>query len=96
MFFDELPPDTSTYMIAGYAIFFIVSAIYLVSFFLRERNLNRDLSTLETLQDEQQAQPTPKPAPLKPAPPRQQAKPKASRTKTTKAGKPQKKSARKR
>ncbi len=95
MFFDELPPDTSTYMIAGYAIFFIVSAIYLASFFLRERNLNRDLSTLETLQDEQQAQAAPKPAAPKPVQPRSQTKAKASRAKTTKTRKPQKKTARK-
>ena len=55
MFFDALPPDTSSYMIAGYAIFFLITAIYLVSLFIRTRNLNQDLSTLRTVQEERQA-----------------------------------------
>lgn len=64
MFFQETPPDTSAYMIAGYAVFFIVTAIYLISLFLRWRNLQRDLSTLEELQKEngQPAKPTRKTA----------------------------------
>lgn len=52
MFFQDTPPDTSTYMIAGYAVFFIVMAIYLISLFVRARNLNQDLTTLENLQQE--------------------------------------------
>ncbi len=49
MFFQEPTPDTSGYMIAGYAVFFIVGAIYLVSLFVRNRNLRRDLETLEEI-----------------------------------------------
>jgi hypothetical protein len=49
MFFQEATPDTSGYMIAGYAVFFIISAIYLISLSLRNRSLQRDLETLETL-----------------------------------------------
>jgi len=49
MFFQEPTPDTSGYMIAGYAVFFIVSAIYLLSLFIRNRSLQRDLETLEEL-----------------------------------------------
>ena len=45
----ESTPDTSAYMIGGYAVFFIVSAIYLVSLILRNRNLQRDLETLEEM-----------------------------------------------
>lgn len=45
----EPTPDTSAYMIAGYAVFFIVSAIYVVSLFVRNRSLQRDLETLENL-----------------------------------------------
>jgi len=45
----EPTPDTSAYMIAGYTVFFIVSAIYLVSLYLRNRNLQRDLETLEEM-----------------------------------------------
>jgi hypothetical protein len=45
-------PDTSGYMIAGYAVFFIVSAIYLLSLFIRNRSLQRDLETLEHMESE--------------------------------------------
>ncbi len=45
----EPTPDTSAYMIAGYAVFFIVSAIYVASLFIRNRSLQRDLETLEGL-----------------------------------------------
>ena len=45
----ETTPDTSGYMIAGYAVFFIVSAIYLFSLTVRNRSLRRDLETLEQL-----------------------------------------------
>jgi CcmD family protein len=49
MFFLETPPDTSGYMIAGYAIAFVVMLIYVASLILRYRNLNRDLSMLEEM-----------------------------------------------
>ena len=52
-FFQEPPPDTSGYMIAGYAIFFVVMAVYLASLFIRWRNLNQDLRMLEELEEEQ-------------------------------------------
>jgi hypothetical protein len=48
----ESTPDTSAYMIGGYAVFFIVSAIYLLSLFIRNRSLQRDLETLEKLDSE--------------------------------------------
>jgi hypothetical protein len=86
MFFDELPPDTSAYMIAGYGIFFLITAIYLLSLFIRTRNLDQDLGTIKILQEESQAKATP------PKP----AKPRAPRAKTTRAKQAQKKAARKR
>jgi hypothetical protein len=49
MFLLETPPDTSGYMIAGYAIAFGVMLLYVVSLIIRFRNLNRDLSTLEEM-----------------------------------------------
>lgn len=52
MLFLETPPDTSGYMIAGYAIAFAVMIIYVASLYIRFRNLNRDLSMLEDM-DEQ-------------------------------------------
>lgn len=50
MLFLQTTPDTSEYMIAGYAIAFIVMALYVASMALRNRNLNQDLTTLEELE----------------------------------------------
>jgi hypothetical protein len=50
--FQEAIPDTSGYMIAGYAVAFIVMGIYVLSLYLRKSNLNRDAETLESLQTE--------------------------------------------
>ena len=47
----EATPDTSGYMIAGYAISFLVMGVYTLSMYLRKRNLMRDLETLESLDD---------------------------------------------
>ena len=52
MLFQDAPPDTSAYMIAGYTVFFVVSAIYLVSLVVRRRNLEQDLKTLESIEAE--------------------------------------------
>jgi hypothetical protein len=52
MFFQDTPPDTSAYMIAGYTVFTVVMAIYLLSLFVRSRNLQRDLTALESLKQE--------------------------------------------
>jgi hypothetical protein len=49
MFLQTPTPDTSGYMIAGYAIAFLVMALYVASMVLRSRNLNQDLTTLEEL-----------------------------------------------
>ncbi len=45
--------DTVGYMLFGYAVLLGLPALYIVSWFMRRRNLERDLETLETLaQDE--------------------------------------------
>lgn len=49
MLFQDPTPNTLGYMIGGYAVFFIVSAFYLLSLFIRNRSLKRDLETLEEL-----------------------------------------------
>jgi len=69
MLFQEPPPDTSGYMIAGYAIAFTVMAIYLISLVIRWRNLIQDLEILEGLEAE--AKPGPK---SRATPPRQSKK----------------------
>ena len=47
----EGPAETTNYMIAGYAIIFGVMGLYLLSLYLRRRNLNQDLEILEELQE---------------------------------------------
>ncbi len=43
-------PDTSGYMVAGYIVIFGIMLVYLVSLLVRNRNLRRDLETLEELE----------------------------------------------
>jgi hypothetical protein len=40
------------YMLAGYAVILTVLALYIVSLFIRWRNLKRDLQTLKEIQKE--------------------------------------------
>ena len=51
MYFQAPPPDTSSYMIGGYTIFAIVMVVYLISLFLRWRNLKQELSLLEEMEE---------------------------------------------
>jgi hypothetical protein len=51
MFFQEATPDTSGYMIAGYAISFLVMALYVASIYLRSRNLHQDMTTLNEMEE---------------------------------------------
>jgi hypothetical protein len=55
--FLETTPDTSGYMIAGYAVAFGVMAIYLVSMIVRFRNLNQDQELLEAMGRESRPRP---------------------------------------
>ncbi|MEX2160564.1 MAG: CcmD family protein [Anaerolineales bacterium] len=41
--------ETTNYMILGYAVIFVVLALYLVSLAVRRRNLQRDLGMLTQL-----------------------------------------------
>lgn len=47
--FQEGPAETTVYMIAGYAVIFVVMAIYIISLWLRWRNLHRDQEMLQRL-----------------------------------------------
>jgi len=49
MLFQEATPDTSGYMIAGYAITFIILGIYVASMYLRNRNYQEDMNVLEEM-----------------------------------------------
>jgi hypothetical protein len=61
MLLKDTTPDTSGYMVAGYVIFAVIMAIYIVSLLARGRNLQRDLTTLESMKSEPKALP-PQPA----------------------------------
>ena len=50
----EGPANTTSYMIAGYAIIFGVMLLYLISLLVRQRNLQKDLEVLEEIQGEDQ------------------------------------------
>lgn len=69
MFFQEVTPDTSGYMIAGYAIAFIVMGLYVASMYLRSRNLKQDMTMLEEMDKpaarKVETKSAPKPAPAK-------------------------------
>ncbi|MDH3944165.1 MAG: hypothetical protein OEV06_08740 [Anaerolineae bacterium] len=46
-------PDTTGYMILGFAVIFTVMAIHIFSLYQRNRNLRIDLSLLEEIEDEE-------------------------------------------
>jgi len=48
----QASPDTTSYMIAGYAVLFGVMLIYLASFFVRFKNLKADLEVLQEIDNE--------------------------------------------
>jgi hypothetical protein len=56
MFFQNGTPDTSGYMIAGYAVAFIVMGLYVASLYLRSRNLKQDMSMLEEMENAEHAE----------------------------------------
>jgi len=58
MLLQDAPPDTSAYMVAGYAVFFVISAIYLASLLVRRHNLEQDFKTLESIEAEANRAPT--------------------------------------
>jgi len=53
MFFQEAPADTTTFMIAGYAVIFGVMLLYVISLNIRKRNLERDLDVLQEIEAEE-------------------------------------------
>jgi hypothetical protein len=47
------PMETTNYMIAGYTVIFGVMLIYLVSLFMRWRNLKQDAALLQELEEKE-------------------------------------------
>lgn len=48
-FLQSAPAETTSYMIAGYAVIFGVIFLYVVSLFVRQRNLEADFDLLEEM-----------------------------------------------
>lgn len=59
LFAQQSPPDTSVYMIAGYAVILGVMLLYLLSLYLRRRNLQQDLKALREIEAVTNANATP-------------------------------------
>jgi len=66
MFILDTPPDTSAYMVAGYVIFFILMILYLISLFIRTRNLNQELTILESMKGQSHSE-NERPVAIKPS-----------------------------
>jgi hypothetical protein len=47
------PPDTFGYLLLGYGAMFGLIFLYVLSWQLRRRNLEKDLETLRSLEDEE-------------------------------------------
>jgi hypothetical protein len=62
LFQNAAPADTTDYMIAGFIVSFVVMGLYVLSIYLRHRNLHQDLNLLEEMDKAAQAAAASKPA----------------------------------
>jgi len=51
----EQTPNTTGYMIAGYVVFFGLPFLYIISWLVRQRNLEKDIELIETLAEEKKS-----------------------------------------
>lgn len=49
----QAPAETTRYLVAGYTVIFSVMSLYIISLFVRTRNLKRQLEMLRELELEQ-------------------------------------------
>jgi hypothetical protein len=49
----QAPAETTRYMIAGYSVIFSIMLLYVISIFVRRRNLKRDIKTLNDLESKE-------------------------------------------
>jgi hypothetical protein len=54
MMLQEGPAQTTNYMLIGYAVIFGSMLIYVISLYLRQRNLERDLELMKELEKDKQ------------------------------------------
>jgi hypothetical protein len=52
MLLQQPTPDTLAYLLLGYAVLLGLPLLYVLSFIVRHRNLEKDISLIETLKDE--------------------------------------------
>ncbi len=46
----QAPAETTRYMIAGYTVIFSIMLLYIISIFIRRRNLSRDVKMLAEME----------------------------------------------
>ena len=46
-------PNTLNYMIAGYVVLFGLPLLYVVSWLIRQRNLEKDIDVIQSIADDQ-------------------------------------------
>jgi hypothetical protein len=54
-FLQDGPANTTSYMIAGYTVIFGMILIYIISLYVRQKNLLQDLEVLQELEDQEPA-----------------------------------------
>ena len=52
-FMQQAPAETTRYMIAGYSVIFSIMLLYVISLFVRRRNLKRDLQVLNEMESKE-------------------------------------------
>jgi hypothetical protein len=55
VYLQDVPANTTVYMIAGYTVIFGLMLIYLISLIVRRRNLQQDAEMLESLEKKDSA-----------------------------------------
>ena len=52
LFLQEGPAETTDYMILGFVVIFGVMLVYVISLWVRRRNLKKDIELLEQLEEQ--------------------------------------------
>ncbi|GAB4150918.1 MAG: hypothetical protein Fur0021_14180 [Candidatus Promineifilaceae bacterium] len=52
----DAPPDTMGYLVLGYAVLWLVGAVYFVTLSSRQRNLKQDLELMQRLLKEEEGE----------------------------------------
>jgi hypothetical protein len=66
MLFQEAVPDTVNFLIAGYIFLLGLPILYVISWYVRRRSLERDIEMLESLKADEQKRSAAAPRPPEP------------------------------